>query len=51
MISDNLEVGVAQPVASSKEKVDIEWWIVLDVDNIWRLAWHGPSQAPKRRKT
>jgi hypothetical protein len=28
-----LEVGIAQPVASSKEKEDIEWWIVSDVDN------------------
>ncbi len=51
MISDNLEVGVAQPVASSKEKEDIEWWSVSDEDNIWRWAWHSPSQAPKRRKT
>jgi hypothetical protein len=25
---------VAQPTASSQEKEDIEWWIVLDVDNI-----------------
>ncbi len=67
MISDNLEVGVVQSVASSrekvdiewcifsdassKEKVDIEWWTISDVDNIWRWAWRSPSQAPKRRKT
>ncbi len=50
MISDNLEVGVVQPVGSSKEKNDIERWIVLDVENIWRWAWRSPSQVPKKRK-
>jgi hypothetical protein len=42
-----LEVGVAQPIASSKDKEDIEWWIVPDVDNIGRGAWRSTSQAPK----
>jgi hypothetical protein len=46
-----LEVGIARPVASSKEKEDIEWWIIPNVDNIGRGAWRNPSQAPKRRNT
>jgi hypothetical protein len=43
--------GMAQPVASSKEKEDIEWWIVSDGIISGGGAWRSPSQAPKRRKT
>jgi hypothetical protein len=43
--------GRDKPVASSKEKEDIEWWSVSDVNNIWRCVGRRPSQAPKRRKT
>jgi hypothetical protein len=45
-------ISVAQPIASSKEKEDLERWIVWDVGNIWRWGVaHSPSQAPKRRQT